>query len=51
MTTEMVISCQQNVHWPATNHLSGHDLVQATTRQPIGHGEGVTEVAMHKLGT
>ena len=43
----MGISCQRNEHWAATDHLSGrglqgHDL--------IGHGEGVQEVAMHKLG-
>jgi len=24
----MGISCQQNGHWAATNHLSGHGLVQ-----------------------
>jgi len=44
----MGISCQRNEHWAATNHLSGRGLVQAT--KLIGHGEGVPEVAMHKLG-
>jgi len=27
-STEMGISCQRNGHWAATNHLSGHGLVQ-----------------------
>jgi len=46
----MGINCQRNRHWAATNHLSGRGLVQATTSQLIGHGEGVPEVIMHKLG-
>ena len=45
----MGISCQRNGHWAATNHLLGRGFVQATTWQMIGHGEGVPEVAMHKL--
>jgi len=28
MSTEMGISCQQNGHWAATNHLSSFGLVQ-----------------------
>jgi len=27
-STEMGISCQRNVHWAMTNHLSGRGLVQ-----------------------
>jgi len=46
----MGISCQRNGHWAAANHLSGRGLKQTTTRQLTGHGEGVPEVAMHKLG-
>ena len=46
----MGISCQQNVHWAATNQLPCRGLVQATTWQLIGYGECVPQVAMHKSG-
>jgi len=46
----MEVSCQRNGHLAVTNHVSGRGFVQATPWQLISHGEGVPEVAMHKLG-
>jgi len=46
-STEMVISCQRNGHWAATNHLSGGGLVQPIEELSSAGQGGVPEGAAH----